>query len=75
MTVKSPCTDVCQFDPRSHWCAGCGRTGEEIKSWRKMTPYRQRVVLGDLGRRMMRLRAEADAGIVRPAAKKSDRGS
>lgn len=72
MTVKSPCTDVCQFDRRSHWCAGCGRTGEEIKFWRKMTPYRQRVVLGDLRRRLMRLRVEAEACKVNPAAKEPE---
>lgn len=58
MTLKSPCTDICQFDPRNQWCAGCGRTADEIKSWRKMTPYRQRVVLSDLPRRMTRLHDE-----------------
>ena len=69
MTLKSPCTDICQFDPRTRWCAGCGRTVDEIKSWRKMTPYRQRVVLTDLGRRMTRMRAGADAGGIRLTAK------
>ena len=55
MTLKSPCTDICQYDPRMHWCIGCGRTLEEIRSWRKLTPFRQRVVLTDLPRRMTRL--------------------
>ena len=61
MTLKSPCIDVCQIDARTRWCSGCGRTAEEIASWRKMTPYRQRVVLSDLGRRLGRLRAAVDA--------------
>lgn len=61
MTLKSPCVDICQIDARTHWCAGCGRTEEEITSWRKMTPYRQRVVLAELGRRLVRLRAGVGA--------------
>ncbi|MCB8829882.1 DUF1289 domain-containing protein, partial [Escherichia coli] len=26
MNNKSPCTDLCRFDPRNKWCLGCGRT-------------------------------------------------
>ena len=59
--MKSPCTDICQYDPKTRWCAGCGRTADEIKSWRKMTPYRQRVVLMDLDRRMVRVQARTGA--------------
>lgn len=47
MTLKSPCIDACRIDTRTHWCTGCGRTVDEIKTWWKMTPYRQRAVLGE----------------------------
>lgn len=67
MTPKSPCTDVCQFDPHMRWCAGCGRTLEEIRSWRKLTPFRQRVILNELERRMTWLRAEAEVSSARRA--------
>lgn len=56
MTLKSPCIEICRIDSRTHWCMGCGRTVEEIKTWRKMTPYHQQAVLADLGRRVSRLR-------------------
>jgi len=59
VTLKSPCVDICWIDARTHWCAGCGRTIEEIKGWQKMTPFRQRVVLADLERRLSRLGIEA----------------
>lgn len=59
MTLKSPCVDACAINARTGWCAGCGRTVEEITSWRKMTPYRQRIVLADLPRRVLRLRSGA----------------
>lgn len=32
-SVASPCNDVCQVDPASGWCRGCGRTLEEIAAW------------------------------------------
>lgn len=74
MTLKSPCIDVCLIDARTRWCSGCGRTVEEIASWRKMTPYRQRVVLADLGRRLGRLRAGIDASALTIAAVENEGG-
>ncbi len=61
MTLKSPCVDICRIDARTRWCAGCGRTVEEIKGWQKMTPFRQRAVLADLGRRLFRIGIKAAA--------------
>lgn len=68
MTVESPCVDICRIDSRTRWCLGCGRTGEEIKTWQKMSPYRQRVALADLRRRMLRLSAGTTAIDVSPPA-------
>jgi len=62
MALKSPCVDACAINARTGWCAGCGRTVEEITSWRTMTPDRQRTVMADLPRRLRRLRARPSAG-------------
>ena len=51
----SPCTSVCQYDPRQTWCAGCGRTAEEIKTWRKLSPFYRTRLVEELKRRMAKL--------------------
>ncbi|MDX1354502.1 MAG: DUF1289 domain-containing protein [Halomonas venusta] len=33
----SPCIQVCNIDPASSLCQGCGRTLDEIASWGSMT--------------------------------------
>lgn len=61
MSARSPCVDVCRTDAATAWCAGCGRTTNEIRAWRKLTPYQRVAVMFDLGRRLRHLRAaEAD---------------
>lgn len=66
MAKDSPCTDVCQFDPRSKWCVGCGRSLEEIRTWRKMSPYHRTALSKELPRRLDRLqKADAKAAAVR----------
>ena len=55
MKNNSPCTDVCRFDPRNTWCLGCGRTTDEIKAWRKLSPYHRTTLSTELKRRMKRL--------------------
>ncbi|WP_421577962.1 DUF1289 domain-containing protein [Shinella sp. M31] len=52
MKIESPCTDLCAFDPRKKWCVGCGRTLEEIKAWKKLTPFRRQALSNDLKHRM-----------------------
>ena len=37
MPVKSPCNGTCLLDPRSGYCMGCYRTGDEIGSWMTMS--------------------------------------
>lgn len=56
MKNDSPCTDTCQYDPRTKWCQGCGRTTEEIKTWRKLSPFHKTRLMAELKRRLARLR-------------------
>jgi len=56
MAIKSPCIDLCVFDGKTGWCEGCGRSREEARTWRKLTPYRQKAVARALAGRMMILR-------------------
>jgi uncharacterized protein len=57
----SPCTDICRFDPRNKWCVGCGRTTDEIKAWRKLSPYHKATLTKELAHRMKRLRRNETA--------------
>ncbi|KAA0125454.1 DUF1289 domain-containing protein [Methylobacterium sp. P1-11] len=54
MKEDDPCVGVCQFDGRTGWCAGCGRTIPEIRAWRKMTPYRRASLMRELPLRITR---------------------
>ena len=33
----SPCINVCQIEPNTQTCQGCGRTLDEIACWGSMT--------------------------------------
>jgi predicted Fe-S protein YdhL (DUF1289 family) len=35
-TPSSPCVQVCELDPGTKLCRGCGRTLEEIVAWGQM---------------------------------------
>jgi len=36
MSKETPCIAVCQMDPRTNLCFGCGRTLPEIARWHRM---------------------------------------
>jgi uncharacterized protein len=59
--TPSPCIDICRFDGASGWCVGCGRTLEEARRWRKLTPFVKKRALDELPRRLRRLR-KANSG-------------
>jgi predicted Fe-S protein YdhL (DUF1289 family) len=40
----SPCTGVCRLDDDGV-CAGCARTGEQIRRWRELSPAQRRAVV------------------------------
>ncbi len=46
--VPSPCTNVCQIDPRSGYCLGCKRTVEEIAIWVTASAAERRAILARL---------------------------
>ncbi|MGE8131684.1 DUF1289 domain-containing protein [Methylobacterium sp. NPDC080182] len=52
MKKDAPCIGVCQWDGRTGWCLGCGRTVPEIRAWRKMTPFRRTALARELPRRV-----------------------
>lgn len=39
--VPSPCILVCELDPRTDICIGCGRTLDEIAEWASVPRARQ----------------------------------
>lgn len=53
--APSPCIDVCNLDPKTGWCLGCGRTAGEIGEWLKLTPFRRSRLQQDLARRFGKL--------------------
>lgn len=55
MRKDDPCISVCEFDGRTGWCLGCGRTIPEIRAWRKLTPYRQTMLARELPRRIAQI--------------------
>jgi uncharacterized protein len=52
------CISVCEFDGRTGWCLGCGRTIPEIQEWRKLTPYQRTALLRELPRRVKQVQTE-----------------
>ena len=58
MKKDDPCISACQFDGRTGWCLGCGRTIPEIREWRKLAPYRRTALARELSRRVQQVRKE-----------------
>jgi predicted Fe-S protein YdhL (DUF1289 family) len=57
MSQETPCTAVCQIDPRTNLCFGCGRTLPEIARWSAMDSAERRAIMAQLAARM------AEAGL------------
>ena len=57
MSQETPCNAVCQIDPRTNLCFGCGRTLPEIARWSRMDSAERRAVMAELPARM------AEAGL------------
>ncbi|HKU09115.1 MAG TPA: DUF1289 domain-containing protein [Bradyrhizobium sp.] len=62
MSQETPCTAVCQIDPRTNLCFGCGRTLPEIARWSGMDSAERRAIMAQLPARM----AEAGLSPVEP---------
>lgn len=54
--VASPCTNVCQIDPGTGWCLGCGRAIDEIARWGSTDAGDRDAVWAQLAERMARLK-------------------
>ncbi|MBI5318996.1 DUF1289 domain-containing protein [Bradyrhizobium sp.] len=64
MSQETPCIAVCQMDPGTNLCLGCGRTLPEIARWSGMDGTERRAVMAQLASRM------AQAGLTPPEARK-----
>ena len=49
--VESPCTSVCEIDPKNGLCKGCRRTKDEIFNWLRYSDVDKRRVLLTINRR------------------------
>ncbi|WP_228430593.1 DUF1289 domain-containing protein [Baekduia soli] len=46
--IESPCIDVCEIDPVTDRCEGCGRTLDEIAEWSTYSPQERRRTMAEL---------------------------
>ncbi len=60
--ISSPCIRVCTLDRESGLCLGCGRTGEEITRWYKLTEEERIAIMATLEDRLRRLAETATGG-------------
>ena len=54
MTASTPCRQLCDLDPETALCRGCGRTLAEIAGWAGMTEAARRTVMAALAVRLAR---------------------
>jgi len=47
--MKSPCISVCKIDPTTQICKGCGRTLEQVISWRSYTDEERERIMKNSG--------------------------
>lgn len=52
--MNTPCTKRCAFTAGAP-CEGCGRSLEEVRSWKKLTPFRRTAIARELPARMRKL--------------------
>lgn len=52
MNRETPCRAVCQIDPRTNLCLGCGRTLPEIARWASMDRTERLAIMAQLSARM-----------------------
>ena len=52
MSQETPCISVCQMDPRTNLCFGCGRTLPEIARWSRMDSAERQAIMALLPVRM-----------------------
>ena len=55
---RHPCVGVCVYSGPKGWCAACGLTSKECRSWRGLKPYDKTTLLKKLQRRISELKAK-----------------
>ncbi len=50
--MESPCINICSIEPSSGFCAGCGRTIEEIAGWAAFSDEERHALMRRLPARM-----------------------
>lgn len=50
--MRTPCIHVCSMDPETGFCAGCGRTLQEIADWTAYSDEERRRVMALLPARL-----------------------
>jgi uncharacterized protein len=53
--AASPCVKICNLDPITKTCTGCGRTLNEIGNWMRMTDAERELVNQQLDERLRKM--------------------
>jgi predicted Fe-S protein YdhL (DUF1289 family) len=59
--ISSPCIKICEIEPKSRLCRGCGRSLNEIAQWGQLTEPQRLAIMAILPDRLR------DAGLPVPA--------
>jgi predicted Fe-S protein YdhL (DUF1289 family) len=49
--IVSPCINICEIDPKTNICMGCGRTMKEISNWINLSVEEKKKLLLELKKR------------------------
>ncbi|WP_371125959.1 DUF1289 domain-containing protein [Bosea sp. (in: a-proteobacteria)] len=50
--ISSPCVKLCQLDPATRLCLGCGRSLHEIGRWSNLSEAERRAIMTELPARL-----------------------
>ncbi|MDP3599687.1 MAG: DUF1289 domain-containing protein [Bosea sp. (in: a-proteobacteria)] len=50
--MSSPCVKLCQLDPATRLCLGCGRSLNEIGRWSNLSETERRAIMTELPARL-----------------------
>ncbi|MBB4103478.1 DUF1289 domain-containing protein [Allorhizobium borbori] len=54
--METPCTRICQIEPGTGWCIGCGRTLQEIAGWSRFSNGERRQIMASLPDRLAQMK-------------------
>jgi hypothetical protein len=50
--ISTPCIKICEIDPASRLCRGCGRSLNEIAQWGSLSESQRLAIMGTLSERL-----------------------